>query len=151
MPPPIPTLYCELLNAPFLTRSPKYFYLLKNKSELFCGVKGQVVHNASILTAVGCCGLQLYNFGETVSIPFWTETWEPDSFLDKIEANLERGLHTLCLLGRKKVSILIFIFSQLFSFCRYQSEGADHREHDEVYTQKFRILNIFAKVFSHNQ
>ena len=64
----------------------------------------KVVHNASILTAVGCCGLQLYNFGETVSIPFWSETWEPDSFLDKIEANLERGLHTLCLLGRKQRS-----------------------------------------------
>ena len=26
----------------------------------------KVVHNASIMNAVGCCGLQLYNFGETV-------------------------------------------------------------------------------------
>lgn len=43
--------------------------------------------------------LQLYTFGETVSIPFWTDTWKPDSFLEKIEGNLERGLHTLCLLG----------------------------------------------------
>lgn len=58
----------------------------------------QVVHNASILNAAGCCGLQLYNFGETVSIPFWTDTWKPDSFYDKIVENKSRGLHTLCLL-----------------------------------------------------
>nr|CAG4647289.1 EOG090X0AVB [Megafenestra aurita] len=61
----------------------------------------QVVHNTSILNAVGCCGLQLYNFGETVSIPFWTDTWKPDSFLQRIEGNLDRGLHTLCLLDIK--------------------------------------------------
>ena len=66
-----------------------------------CSIPYKVIHNASILNAIGCCGLQLYHFGETVSIPFWTETWKPDSFLDKIEGNLERGLHTLCLLGRE--------------------------------------------------
>jgi len=65
------------------------------------GVPHQVVHNASIMNAVGCCGLQLYNFGETVSIPFWTDTWCPDSFYDKVVGNLSRGLHTLCLLDIK--------------------------------------------------
>ncbi|KAL1466119.1 hypothetical protein MTO96_042931 [Rhipicephalus appendiculatus] len=65
------------------------------------GVKTQVVHNASILTAVGCCGLQLYNFGETVSIVMWTDTWRPHSYYDKIAANRKRGLHTLCLLDIK--------------------------------------------------
>ena len=65
------------------------------------GIPHQVVHNASIMNAVGCCGLQLYNYGETVSIPFWTENWKPDSFYSKIAANLERGLHTLCLLDIK--------------------------------------------------
>ncbi|XP_015176597.1 PREDICTED: diphthine methyl ester synthase [Polistes dominula] len=65
------------------------------------GAKVQVIHNASILSAIGCCGLQLYSFGETVSIPYWTETWQPDSFYDKIASNRERGLHTLCLLDIK--------------------------------------------------
>jgi len=60
-----------------------------------------VIHNASIMNAIGCCGLQLYNFGETVSIVFWTDTWRPDSFFDKIESNKQRGLHTLCLLDIK--------------------------------------------------
>ncbi|KAF5303612.1 hypothetical protein FQA39_LY09859 [Lamprigera yunnana] len=60
-----------------------------------------VIHNASILNAVGCCGLQLYSFGETVSIPFWTEEWKPDSFYTKILSNYQRNLHTLCLLDIK--------------------------------------------------
>lgn len=61
----------------------------------------QIIHNASILNAVACCGLQIYNFGETISIPFWTETWKPESFYDKMLRNLKSGLHTLCLLDIK--------------------------------------------------
>ena len=49
------------------------------------GIKTKTIHNASIMNAIGCCGLQLYSFGETVSIPFWTEDWQPDSFFDKIQ------------------------------------------------------------------
>ena len=70
------------------------------------GVKVEVVHNASIMNACGACGLQLYRFGETVSIVFFTETWRHgDSFYDKILRNnagkVEGGLHTLCLLDIK--------------------------------------------------
>ena len=50
------------------------------------------------MNAVACTGLQLYSFGETVSIPFWTDDWRPSSFVDKINRNLKYGLHTLCLL-----------------------------------------------------
>ncbi|VEL11098.1 unnamed protein product [Protopolystoma xenopodis] len=65
----------------------------------------KVIHNASILNAAGCCGLQLYEFGETVSIPFWNELGRPESFFDKIEHNYMRGLHTLCLLDIQEKSI----------------------------------------------
>ncbi|CAL8102493.1 unnamed protein product [Calicophoron daubneyi] len=61
----------------------------------------RIIHNTSILTAVGCCGLMLYNFGATVSIPFWDDFGAPRSFYDKIEWNFSRGLHTLCLLDIK--------------------------------------------------
>lgn len=64
-------------------------------------IKVKVIHNASILTAVACCGLQLYSFGEVVSIPFWDNSWKPDSFFEKIIANKKSGLHTLCLLDIK--------------------------------------------------
>lgn len=63
------------------------------------GIDVKVVHNASVMNAVGVCGLQLYHYGETVSIPFFTETWRPHSFYEKIQKNLMLGLHTLCLLG----------------------------------------------------
>jgi diphthine synthase len=47
----------------------------------------RVVHNASVMNAVGAAGLQLYRYGEAVSIVFFTDTWQPDSFYDKIAAN----------------------------------------------------------------
>ncbi|GAB4852510.1 hypothetical protein Ancab_016724 [Ancistrocladus abbreviatus] len=62
------------------------------------GIDVKVVHNASVMNAVGVCGLQLYRYGETISIPFFTETWRPDSFYEKIKRNRALGLHTLCLL-----------------------------------------------------
>ncbi|KAJ0963169.1 hypothetical protein J5N97_028296 [Dioscorea zingiberensis] len=62
------------------------------------GLEVKVIHNASVMNAIGVCGLQLYRYGETVSIPFFTETWRPDSFYEKIKRNRELGLHTLCLL-----------------------------------------------------
>ncbi|KGN62668.1 probable diphthine methyl ester synthase [Cucumis sativus] len=62
------------------------------------GIEVRVVYNASVMNAVGICGLQLYRYGETVSIPFFTETWKPSSFYEKIQKNRGLGLHTLCLL-----------------------------------------------------
>lgn len=65
------------------------------------GIPVRVIHNASVMNAVGACGLQLYKFGEAISIVFFTDTWRPDSFYDKIAANRKLGLHTLCLLDIK--------------------------------------------------
>lgn len=64
-------------------------------------IQVKAIHNASVMNAVGACGLQLYQFGQTVSIPFFTEKWRPDSFYDRIAANQAMGLHTLCLLDIK--------------------------------------------------
>ncbi|KAJ1962438.1 diphthine synthase, partial [Dispira parvispora] len=61
----------------------------------------RVIHNASIMNAAGACGVQLYNFGQTISIVFFTDTWKPDSFYDRIKENRAIGLHTLCLLDIK--------------------------------------------------
>lgn len=65
------------------------------------GVKVELIHNASVMGAAGCCGLQLYNFGHTVSIPFFEENWRPTSFYPKIRYNRLGGMHTLCLLDIK--------------------------------------------------
>ena len=65
------------------------------------GIEVQMIHNASIMGAAGACGLQLYNFGHTVSIPFFEENWRPTSFYPKIKYNRRGGMHTLCLLDIK--------------------------------------------------
>jgi len=65
------------------------------------GIPVQTVHNASIMGAAGSCGLQLYNFGQTVSIPFFDDQWRPVSFYPKIRYNRQGGMHTLCLLDIK--------------------------------------------------
>lgn len=67
------------------------------------GIKVQIIHNASIMNACAACGLQLYAFGQTISIPFYNEDWRPDSFYHKMKFNLSGGLHTLCLLGESSL------------------------------------------------
>ncbi|NXF03213.1 DPH5 synthase, partial [Smithornis capensis] len=85
------------------------------------GIPYKVIHNASIMNAVGCCGLQLYNFGETVSIVFWTDTWKPESFFDKIEKNRQSGMHTLCLLGEQLLHSLLLQGRKIYEPPRYMS------------------------------
>ena len=63
------------------------------------GIPVNVVHNASIINAVGCTGLQLYNFGPIVSVCLWSDTFRPSSYARKISENVSRKQHTLCLLG----------------------------------------------------
>ncbi|GAA5888570.1 hypothetical protein JCM16303_000875 [Sporobolomyces ruberrimus] len=60
-----------------------------------------VIHNASVMNACGAVGLALYNYGQTVSIPYFTDSWRPASWLERIRENSRLGLHTLCLLDIK--------------------------------------------------
>ncbi|KAF2664803.1 Diphthine synthase [Microthyrium microscopicum] len=61
----------------------------------------RTVHNASILTGVSITGLSLYNFGQTTSMVFFTESWRPASFYDRLAENASLGLHSLVLLDIK--------------------------------------------------
>ena len=86
-----------------------------------------------------------------MSIPLWTDTWKPDSFVEKIERNLSRGLHTLCLLGKKE-SVGLFLFPMnLYKILvsRYQSEGTFIGAHDEVCRcgYHFTLLHLLAIMF----
>ncbi|KAL2153486.1 hypothetical protein VTH82DRAFT_4641 [Thermothelomyces myriococcoides] len=65
------------------------------------GIPVRTIPNASIMSAIGATGLQLYNFGQTVSMVFFTENWRPASFYDRIKENRDIGLHTLILLDIK--------------------------------------------------
>lgn len=61
----------------------------------------RAVHNATILSAVGATGLSLYEFGATTSMVFFSESWRPDSFYDRLAANAAAGAHALVLLDIK--------------------------------------------------
>ena len=56
------------------------------------GIEVKVIHNASVLNAIGITGLELYKFGKTTSIPFH----ESETPMKVIKENA--SLHTLCLL-----------------------------------------------------
>ena len=60
------------------------------------GIKCNIIHNTSIINAIGITGLQLYKFGKTTSIPLENENVEAP--YDVLKGNLSLGLHTLFLL-----------------------------------------------------
>jgi len=64
------------------------------------GIPTNVIHNASIMSAIGETGLHMYKFGPTITIPFPEKTKGklPESVYETIKMNRSRGLHTLCLL-----------------------------------------------------
>jgi diphthine synthase len=62
------------------------------------GIKLEVIHNASIMNAIGIVGLELYKYGKTTSIPFPEKNFQPETAYDVIKQNMKNGLHTLCLL-----------------------------------------------------
>tara|TARA_Y100000310_G_scaffold323165_1_gene383172 strand:- start:8401 stop:9135 length:735 start_codon:yes stop_codon:yes gene_type:complete len=59
-------------------------------------IKTEIIHNTSILTAVGVTGLSLYKFGQTTSIPFNHENIKTP--IEVLKKNKSIGLHTLFLL-----------------------------------------------------
>jgi diphthine synthase len=63
------------------------------------GIEYQVVHAPSVFSiAIGDSGLDVYKFGPTVTIPFWSDKYKPTSFIDAIGKNLQNEQHTLILL-----------------------------------------------------
>jgi diphthine methyl ester synthase len=59
------------------------------------------IPNASIMSAIGIVGLELYKYGKTTSIPFPTGSFISETPYDVIKQNKNAGLHTLCLLDIK--------------------------------------------------
>ncbi len=69
------------------------FRLAKEKN-----VPVDVIHNASILTAIGITGLQLYKFGRTTSIPFPEDVPKLEAPYTILQENRLLNMHTLFLL-----------------------------------------------------
>ena len=63
------------------------------------GIKTRIIHNASVFTAIGITGLQLYKFGKITSIPIENENVETP--YDVLKSNQKNNLHTLFILDLK--------------------------------------------------
>ncbi|MBW2977247.1 diphthine synthase [Candidatus Woesearchaeota archaeon] len=59
------------------------------------GIKTAVIHNASIINAIGITGLEVYKFGKVTSIPFDNSNVKAPFMV--LENNLKNDLHTLFL------------------------------------------------------
>jgi len=60
------------------------------------GIKTKIIHNASIVSAIGITGLEVYKFGKITSIPFENENVKAPYTI--LIDNLSKGMHTLFLL-----------------------------------------------------
>ncbi|MDD5317997.1 MAG: diphthine synthase [Candidatus ainarchaeum sp.] len=90
------------------------------------GVPFRVIHSSSILSAaVSESGLHAYKFGRPVTLPFWSEKYEPTSTYDAILENRGRGLHTLLFLDLKqgKTMTALAAFKLLSEMERKKREG----------------------------
>ncbi|KAK6828299.1 diphthine synthase [Apiospora arundinis] len=97
------------------------------------------VPNASIMNGIGACGLQLYNFGQTVSMVFFTDNWRPASFYDRVRENRQIGLHTLLLLDIKVKEQTIENMmrgNKVFEPPRYMTVGQCARQMLEIEEEK---------------
>ena len=75
-------------------------------------VKVEFIHNASIISAIGVTGLEVYKFGKITSIPFH-DTQTPVQVLNQ---NQKQGLHTLFLLDLDPITEKFLSINQAIGF-----------------------------------
>ena len=108
------------------------------------GIKCNVIHNASIISAVGVTGLQAYKFGRTTSIPFENENVETP--YDALKGNLSLGLHTLFLLDLNPEESK---FMSVNDAIRYLLK-AELKRNEKIFSEKTLCIGC-ARIGSENQ
>ena len=108
--------------------------LLKRANDL--GIKVNIVHNASILTAVAETGLQLYKFGKTTSIPFPEKNFQPETAYDAIKMNLKNDLHTLVLLDLRPNENKFMTINDAINLLM----EIENKRKEKVFTEKTKII-----------
>ncbi|HME87212.1 MAG TPA: diphthine synthase [Candidatus Nanoarchaeia archaeon] len=101
-------------------------------------VSVSVIHNASVLTAVGITGLQLYKFGKTTSIPFEEGEYQPETPYDVLKENLSLGYHTLLLLDLRPLEDK---FMTVPDAIRYMLK-LELRRHQKVFTESTMVIGV---------
>jgi len=79
-------------------------------------VKVKILHNASVMNAIGATGLQLYKFGKAATVPYPERNFNPVSYYDALVMNKISGLHTLFLLDIKEEEGLFMSVNEAINF-----------------------------------
>ncbi len=99
-------------------------------------IKVEVVNNASILTAVGIVGLELYKYGKTTSMPYFEESFKAETPYDVIKQNLKQGLHTLVLLDIKSDKDRFMTVNEALS----QLLKIEKKRKEKVITENMKVI-----------
>ncbi len=100
------------------------------------GIKTAVFHSSSIFSAaIGESGLDIYKFGPSATVPFWSEHYKPTSFIDTVAKNRKNGEHTLLLLdidkdGARPMDIAEAI--KIIAAAQGKQDGTTIKEEDTV-------------------
>ncbi|MEM3370988.1 MAG: diphthine synthase [Candidatus Woesearchaeota archaeon] len=117
--------------------------LLKEAEAL--GVKTEVIGNASVLTAVGITGLQLYKFGKTASIPFPDDRYTIETPYEVLRENLSIKAHTLMLLDlNPKENRFLTANEAIMEMLKIEN-----KRREGIFTEKTKIL-VCARLGSPN-
>ena len=96
----------------------------------------KIIHNASILTAIGITGLQLYKFGKTTSIPFLEEQPQLETPYLVYKDNKKMGLHTLMLLDLRPEKDKFMTVNQALSVL----EDIERRKKGKLIGPKLKVV-----------
>jgi len=104
----------------------------------------KIIHNTSIMTAVGVVGLELYKYGKTTSMPYFEQSFRPETPYNVIRQNLKTGLHTLVLLDIKKDKFMTIneAITQLLEL--------EEKKKQRVFTKALKVIGC-ARIGSDTQ
>ncbi len=105
----------------------------------------KAVHNASVLTAVGITGLQLYKFGRVTSIPFAEGQPNLETPYAVLKENQKTGLHTLFLLDLKPKENRFMTIKEALEIL----EKIEEKKKEKVVDKKMLVIGC-ARLGSNN-
>ncbi len=108
-------------------------------------IRLEIIPSASILTAVGMTGLQLYKFGKTTSIPFIEDHPHLETPYNVIKENQSLGLHTLCLLDLKPEQHKFMTVSEAIVIL----ENIEQRKQEKIINENTLVVGC-ARLGSNN-
>lgn len=118
-------------------------FLLRAKEK---NIKTEVINNASVLTAVGITGLQLYKFGKTTSIPFAENYWALETPYNVLKENKKQKLHTLFLLDLNPLENKFLSINDAIDILL----KIESKKKSKIFTKKTKVIGC-ARLGSKNQ